>query len=64
MYSNVGFLMEKKGIKVRKMAEDLNVSNSEIYKARTHIEFCSMMFLIRIANYLGCKVKDLFEEEE
>lgn len=64
MYSNIEFLMKKKGIRVKKMSEDLNVSDTEIYKARHHIEFCSMMFLMRIADYLGCKVKDLFEEEE
>lgn len=64
MYSNVEVLMKKKGIKVTKMADDLNVSDNEIYKARRYIEFCSMMFLTRIAKYLGCKVKDLFEEEE
>lgn len=64
MHSNVESFMKEKGISVQKMSKDLHVSNSEISKSRHHIEFCSMILLMQIADYLGCKVKDLFEEEE
>lgn len=64
MVSNVQALMYRKGISVEELADRLNVSRSQISKARNHIEFCNMMFLMEIANALGCKVKDLFEEEE
>lgn len=64
MVSKVQWLMYTKNINVEELSRLAGVSRAEISKSRHHIEFCTVMTLMEIANALGCKVKDLFEEEE
>lgn len=63
MKSNVKRLMDDKSYTVSKVAERANLSQDVIWKAKNHIEFCTIRSLQKIANVLGCKVKDLFEED-
>ena len=64
MISKVQRLMDTKNISGEELSRLACVSRGEISKSRHHIEFCSVMTLMAIANALGCRVKDLFEEEE
>ena len=64
MISKVQWLMDTKNINSEELSRLAGVSRGEISKSKHHIEFCSVMTLMAIANALVCKVKDLFEEEE
>jgi hypothetical protein len=62
--SNVKKIMEEKGITIRSMIEKTGLADVTILRARREqIVQCRLETLERIANCLGCKVKDLFEEE-
>ncbi|MDR1685326.1 MAG: helix-turn-helix transcriptional regulator [Desulfovibrio sp.] len=62
--SNVKEIMEKQGVTIRAMAEKTGLSDVTILRARRkHIAQCRLSTLEIIAKCLGCKVKDLFEED-
>jgi len=61
--SNVRKIMEDKGITVRGMVAGTGISDKTILRARCQrINECRVYTLEAIAGFLGCKVKDLFEE--
>ncbi len=61
--SNIKQIMEAKNISIRTMVYDTGLSNMTILRARRNgINQCRLCTLEAIADYLGCKVKDLFEE--
>lgn len=63
--SNLKYLMREKKISINKLIELSGVSNHTIVRARrTSICECTLVTLEKIANALGCKVKDLFEQEK
>ena len=62
--SNLKKLMLERKITIRKMESETFVSSNTILKARSKdINKCRLYTLEAIARCLGCKVKDLFEEE-
>lgn len=62
--SNVRKIMEKEGVTIRKMVEDTGVSDKTVLRARSDkINQCRLYTLETIAAYLGCSVKDLFNED-
>jgi len=62
--SNVRKMMENKRISVRSMVVGAGLSDKTILRARcSRINECRVYTLEAIAEYLGCKVKDLFEED-
>lgn len=65
MRSLVKQKMEEKGITLRKMEEASGLSHVTILGARSdeRILKCRLETLQAIAQALGCRVKDLFEEE-
>ena len=64
MRSNVEKWMKLRGYNVPKIADKTNLSEDVIRKAKNHIEFSTIRSLQKIAVVLGCRVKDLFDEEE
>lgn len=61
--SNVKEIMEKKGVTVRALAEDTELSTRTVQKARDErIESCTLKTLAAMAEVLGVKVKKLFDE--
>jgi len=61
--SNTKKIMEEKKVTIRQMVRDIGVSNTTIQRARcSEITLCRLYTLEAIAGYLGCKVKDLFDE--
>lgn len=63
MTSNVKRLMNSKDITIRELMKKTGLANQTILKARDHrIESCSLRTLAIIAQALGCKLKDLFDE--
>ncbi|MCL1889648.1 MAG: helix-turn-helix transcriptional regulator [Desulfovibrionaceae bacterium] len=61
--SNVRQIMESKKISVRRMMDYTGLANETILRARgQQINQCHLRTLEIMAGYLGCKVKDLFEE--
>jgi DNA-binding Xre family transcriptional regulator len=63
--SNIKALMEEKGKTVRGLAEETDISDKTIMRSRGPlIEACSLKTLEVIAQALGVRVKDLFEEGE
>jgi DNA-binding Xre family transcriptional regulator len=61
--SNVRKMMEGKGITVRDMVAGAGLSDKTILRARCErINECRVYTLEAIAKFLGCKVKDLFDE--
>lgn len=63
--SNLKYIMAKKGITINKWIDESGVSNHTIVRARrTSIGECTLNTLEKIADSLGCKVKDLFEQEK
>lgn len=61
--SNIKALMEEKKVTIREMMEKTGLSGETITRARKEqISLCRLTTLETIAKYLGCKVKDLFEE--
>ena len=62
--SNLKKIMEERQVSIRTMVYDTGLSNMTILRARRNgINQCRLCTLEVIAGYLGCKVKDLFEEE-
>ena len=63
--SNVKKIMENKGVTIRKMVEHTGLSDKTILRARCEqINLCRVYTLETIANFLDCKVKDLFDEAD
>jgi len=61
--SNVRKIMEDKGVTIRDMVEKTGITDKTILRARcSRINECRVYTLEAIANCLGCKVKDLFDE--
>lgn len=62
--SNLKKIMEERKISIRSMVYDTGLSNMTILRARREeINQCRLCTLELIAQCLGCKIKDLFEEE-
>ena len=63
--SNVARIMTENGLTVRGFAEKANLAPRTIMNARDDeaIKACSITTLMVIAHALGCRVKDLFEED-
>ena len=61
--SNVRQIMENQSITIRYMVEKTGISDKTILRARcSRINECRLYTLEAIAKFLGCKVKDLFDE--
>ena len=61
--SNVKQIMESKKVSVRRMMEYTGLASQTILRARdTRISLCHLYTLEIMAEFLGCKIKDLFEE--
>lgn len=62
--SNLKILMTNKKITIRKMAEDTGIAQMTIIRARgKQINQSRICTLEVLAEYLGCKTKDLYEED-
>ena len=62
--SNIKKIMEKKGVTIRKMVQETRLADVTILRARREqISQCRLCTLEVMAEYLDCKIKDLFEEE-
>lgn len=62
--SSLKALMEKRGVTLKKMAKDTGLAEMTLIRARRgQIGACRLDTLIVIANYLDCKVDDLFSIE-
>lgn len=62
--SNIKWLMERKGITLRNLMEQTGLANETILRARGElITKCRLETLESIAKCLGCKTKDLYEED-
>ena len=63
LVSNVRKVMEEKGVTIRAMIADTGLADVTILRARgEQIAQCRLETLERIAKCLGCKTKDLYEE--
>ncbi len=61
--SNVKKIMDAKGIRIRSLVALSGLSDKTILRARSeHIVECRLYTLQTIAKFLGCPVKDLFDE--
>ncbi len=61
--SNVKRIMQEKKITIRAMNEATGLSLETITRARKdQISLCRLDTLETMAKYLGCRVKDLFDE--
>lgn len=61
--SNVKKIMDEKGIRIRKLVVISGLADKTILRARNeHIVECRLRTLQTIAEFLGCSVKDLFDE--
>lgn len=61
--SNVKDIMEKKGITLKQMAKDTRLAEMTIIRARREqIGACRLDTLLIIADYLKCKIEDLFTD--
>lgn len=59
--SNVKNLMEKKGITLKQMVKDTGLAEMTLIRARREqIGACRLDTLLVIAEYLECKIEDLF----
>jgi len=62
--SNVKKLMEEKGVTIRMMVAKTGLADVTILRARREqIIQCRLVTLESIAKCLGCKIKDLFDED-
>jgi len=62
--SNIKRLMKEKRVTVRGLMSETRLANETIVRARgAHIRQCRLETLETIAHALGCRVKDLFEED-
>lgn len=63
--SNLKDLMEKKGITLKQMVRDTGLAEMTLIRARREqIGACRLDTLLIIANYLDCKIEDLFTIEK
>ena len=63
--SNIRKMMEDKGVTIRDMVAKTGLSDKTILRARcSRINECRVYTLEAIANFLDCKVKDLFDETD
>ena len=61
--SNLRQIMEEKKVSIRTMVYDTGIANTTVLRARRKgISQCRLCTLEIIAEYLGVKVKDLFDE--
>ena len=59
--SNVKTLMERKGITLKQMVKDTGLAEMTLIRARREqIGACRLDTLLMIADYLECKIEDLF----
>lgn len=59
--SNVKNLMERKGITLKQMVKDTGLAEMTLIRARREqIGACRLDTLLLIAEYLECKIEDLF----
>ena len=59
--SNLKYLMEKRGITLKRMVEDTGLAEMTLIRARCEqIVRCRLDTLLIMAEYLGCRVEDLF----
>ena len=59
--SNVKNLMEKKGVTLKQMVKDTGLAEMTLIRARREqIGACRLDTLLLIAEYLECKIEDLF----
>ena len=59
--SNVKTLMERKGITLKQMVKDTGLAEMTLIRARREqIGACRLDTLLTIADYLECKIEDLF----
>ena len=62
--SNIKAIMEEKKASVRELSYTTGLSTTTIQKARRgKISQCRLCTLEVMAGYLGCKIKDLFDED-
>jgi len=62
--SKVTDKMKEKGITVREMVKQTDLSLQTVTNARDkRIAACSLKTIAKIAKALGCKTKDLFDEK-
>jgi DNA-binding Xre family transcriptional regulator len=63
--SNVKYIMRKEGKTLREITESARISETTLLKIRKSslIGECKLNTLKKVAQALGCKVKDLFEED-
>jgi len=62
--SNLKRIMEEKGVTIRKMVEHTGLADMTILRARRkHICSCRLGTLLIMAEYLGVKTKDLYDED-
>lgn len=63
--SNLKELMEKKGVTLKKMVKDTGLAEMTLIRARREqIGVCRLDTLLVIAEYLECKIEDLFTVDE
>lgn len=63
--SNVKELMEKKGVTLKQMVKETGLAEMTLIRARREqIKTCRLDTLLVIANYLECKIEDLFRVEK
>jgi len=62
--SNIKSIMKERKVTIRAMVADTGLSGDTISRARKdQISMCSLGTLGIMAKYLGCKIKDLFDED-
>lgn len=62
--SNIKKIMEEKRVTIRSLIRETGLSDMTILRARrAQISQCRLCTLEIIAQSLGCKVKELFEED-
>lgn len=63
--SNLKDLMDKKGITLKQMVKDTGLAEMTLIRARrAQIGACRLDTLLIIAEYLNCKIEDLFTVEK
>lgn len=65
IHSNIKDLMEKKGVTLKQMVKDTGLAEMTLIRARREqIGACRLDTLLVIADYLDCKIEDLFTIEK
>ena len=63
--SNLKELMEKKGVTLKQMVKETGLAEMTLIRARREqIGACRLDTLLIIAEYLNCKIEDLFTVEK